>query len=177
MNRTGTRISTDPPAAPLPARTKHVRAMSRLMDDSIPIPGTRRRIGLDAILGLVPGLGDLIGGVMSGWIILEATRARVPTTMLVKMLVNVGIDTMIGIVPAIGDLFDAAWKSNMRNVTLLERHLSETEALEVAVAASGEKMEAVGRSIVALAVLVAIVLGGVALGIFAGRMLWRQFSQ
>ena len=169
----GIRISTEPPAAPLPARTRRVRVLSRLMDEAIPIPGTGRRIGLDAIVGLIPGVGDLIGGAASGYIILEAARANVPTITLVKMLANVGVDTLVGVIPAAGDLFDAAWKANTRNVALLEQHLSKTEALEK----PGEKKAAVGASIVAMVVLAAIVLGGVALGIFAGRMLWRQFNQ
>jgi len=65
----------------------------------------------------------MIGAVLSGYIVLEAVRAEVPTFTLARMLVNVGIDTLVGSIPALGDVFDAAWKSNMMNVALLERHL------------------------------------------------------
>lgn len=99
------------------------RALTRLLDDAIVVPGTRFRIGLDPILGLVPGIGDLVGGAMSAYLLLLAQRAGAPTSVLVRMLGNLGIDTIVGAVPFLGDLFDAGWKANRRNLTLVERYL------------------------------------------------------
>jgi hypothetical protein len=140
--------------------------LARLLDNAIPIPGTSWRIGLDPIVGLIPGIGDLISAVLSGYIILEAARADIPTLTLAKMLGNVGIDTLIGAVPALGDVFDAAWKANMKNAALLERHL------EVAVTPASEKRSVVGRTILAAVVLVLIVGAGLGLGIYVARLLW-----
>jgi hypothetical protein len=140
--------------------------LARLLDNSIPIPGTAWKIGLDPIIGLIPGIGDLIGAVVSGYIIMEAVRADVPTLTLTRMLVNVGVDTVLGAVPAVGDVFDAAWKSNTMNVALLERHVSATEHMPV------PRHNVLGVLAIALIVLVLIVGAGLALGIFVARLLW-----
>jgi hypothetical protein len=141
-----------------------------LLDSSISIPGTKWKIGLDPILGLIPGAGDMIGAVLSGYIVLEAVRAEVPTFTLARMLVNVGIDTLVGSIPALGDIFDAAWKSNVMNVALLERHLIATGN------APPKRRNVVGVMALALIVLVLIVGAGVALGIFAARLLWGLWT-
>ncbi len=148
------------------ARARRIRALAQLLDNAIPIPGTSWRFGFDAIVGLIPVAGDLIGGVLSGYIILEAARAEVRTLTLVRMLVNVGIDTLVGTVPALGDLFDVAWKANVKNVALLERHLA------VSAAPARERWRVRGETVLALAVLVLIVAAGLALGIFVARLLW-----
>ena len=170
MSRTNPRFpARSPDTAPstdLATRTRNVRVLSRLLDNSIPIPGTSWKIGFDPIVGLIPGIGDLIGAVLSGYIILEAARAEVPTLTLARMLVNVGIDTMLGAIPAVGDVFDAAWKSNMKNVALLERHLA------VSAAPARKTRNVLGVIVLALIVLVIIVGAGLALGIFAARLLW-----
>ena len=147
-------------------RARRVRALARLLDNSISIPGTKWKIGLDPIIGLIPGVGDMIGAVLSGYIVLEAVHAEVPTFTLARMLVNVGIDTLLGSIPAVGDVFDAAWKSNVMNVALLERHLAATGN------APPKRRNVVGVMTLALIVLVLIVGAGVALGIFAARLLW-----
>jgi hypothetical protein len=146
---------------------KRVRVLGKLLDNSIPVPGTSWKIGLDPIIGLIPGVGDLAGAVFSGYIVLEAVRAEVPTFTLVRMLVNVGIDTLLGAIPALGDVFDAAWKSNTMNVALLERHLSATE-----IAAAPKGRNVLGVLAVAIVALIIIVGAGLALGIFAARLLW-----
>jgi hypothetical protein len=155
-------ILADDPAS----RTRRVRVLAKLLDNSISIPGTRWKIGFDPIVGLIPGIGDLIGAVMSGYIVLEAVRADVPAFTLARMLVNVGIDTLLGAVPAVGDLFDAAWKSNMMNVALLERHLV------AAGSAPPKRHNVLGLMAIAVIVLVLILGAGLALGIFAARLLW-----
>jgi hypothetical protein len=90
-----------------------------LLDSSIPIPGTRLTIGLDAIVGLVPFIGDLIGVLASSYIVAEANRLGVSRAVLTRMALNVAIEGIVGIVPLFGDLFDAGWKANQKNVRLL----------------------------------------------------------
>lgn len=108
-----------------PARVERVRRLARLLDSSIPIPGTGRSIGLDPILGLIPGFGDAAGAVLSGYIILEAARLGAPRSTLLRMGANVALEALAGAVPLLGDLFDAAYKANGRNVRLLNRHLDD----------------------------------------------------
>jgi hypothetical protein len=160
------RSSGSIPGTEVATRARNVRVLARLLDNAIPIPGTSWKIGLDPIVGLIPGIGDLISAVLSGYIILEAARAQVPTLTLAKMLGNVGVDTLFGAIPALGDVFDATWKSNARNAALLERHLA------VAVEPLPEKRGVIGRTIVAAVVLVLIVGAGLAFGIYVARLLW-----
>lgn len=148
------------------SRMRRVRLLARLLDESIPIPGTSWKIGFDPIVGLIPGIGDMIGAVLSGYIILEAVRLEVPTFTLLRMLMNVGIDTVLGAVPAVGDVFDAAWKSNMMNVALLDRHLGATGS------APPKRHNLLGLIVVALVVVVLIAGAGLAIGILAVRLLW-----
>jgi hypothetical protein len=143
-----------------------VRVLAKLLDNSISIPGTPWKIGFDPIVGLIPGIGDLIGAVLSGYIVLEAVRAEVPAFTLARMLVNIGIDTILGAVPAVGDLFDAAWKSNMMNVALMERHLASAGS------APPKRRNVLGLMAIVVVVLVLILGAGLALGIFAARLLW-----
>jgi len=90
-----------------------------LLDSSIPIPGTRFTIGLDALIGLLPFIGDLVGVAASSYILAEANRMGVGKAILARMAFNVAIEGVIGIVPLFGDIFDAAWKANVKNVRLL----------------------------------------------------------
>jgi len=153
------------------SRTKRVKTLAKLLDNSIAIPGTGWKIGFDPLVGLIPGIGDLIGAVLSGYIILEAARSDVPAFTLARMVVNVGIDTLLGAVPAVGDLFDAAWKSNMKNVALLERHLGTSSAV------SGTRRSATGAIALAVIALILILGAGLALGIFTARLLWNLTSR
>jgi uncharacterized protein DUF4112 len=90
-----------------------------LLDSSIPIPGTRLTIGLDALIGLFPFIGDLVGVLASSYILAEANRMGVGRAVLARMAFNVAVEGVIGIVPLFGDVFDAAWKANQKNVRLL----------------------------------------------------------
>lgn len=107
------------------SRLTRVRVLARALDSAVPIPGTSMRFGLDPILGLVPGLGDLAGAALSGYIVLAGIRMGVSRSGVVRMLANIAIDTFVGSVPVVGDLFDAGWKSNNRNVALIERHMAD----------------------------------------------------
>lgn len=97
-----------------------MRDLARVLDEAIRIPGTNIRIGLDALLGLLPGGGDMAGGLFSGLIIFQAARAGAPTPVLGRMLGNVLLDVVVGAIPILGDVFDVAWRANTRNVRLLE---------------------------------------------------------
>ena len=88
------------------------------------MPGTRIRFGFDPILGLVPGLGDAVGAVLAAWVLIEAFRMGASRATLLRMAGNVALDAGLGAIPVFGDLFDFAWKANLRNVALLERHLA-----------------------------------------------------
>jgi len=110
------------------AEVEKVGNVVRWLDDLVRVPGTRFGIGLDAILGfLVPGLGDVVTGAVSLTVLTAAMRRGVPRIVLARMLVNIGVDTVVGLVPVAGDLFDLLWRSNTRNLALLERHQGELE--------------------------------------------------
>lgn len=103
-----------------PRRLQRLRRVGTLLDSSMTFPGTGFRFGLDSLIGLVPGIGDLAGGALSLYIILESARMGVPRVLLARMGWNVAIDTLVGTVPVLGDLFDAGYKANLRNLALLE---------------------------------------------------------
>src|SRR5437870_13044557 len=105
------------------ATLRRLNALARLLDSSWEIPGTRFRFGLDALVGLIPGIGDAIGAVLASYIVWEARRLGVSKWVLTRMIANVGIDALVGAVPAVGDFFDAAFKANIRNLRLLEAAL------------------------------------------------------
>lgn len=96
-----------------------------LLDSSIRIPGTRFTVGLDAVIGLVPFVGDLIGVLLSSYIVAEAARLGAPRSVLARMAFNVGLEGLVGVVPLAGDAFDAAFKANQRNVKLLNQWLDQ----------------------------------------------------
>jgi len=102
---------------------ERLRRLAYLLDDRFPIPGTRYRIGLDGLVGLVPGIGDGVTTLLALYIVLEARRLGVPLTKLGRMGINAGLDAVLGAVPLVGDLFDVAWKANRRNLALLLDHL------------------------------------------------------
>jgi hypothetical protein len=105
----------------LPARDPWIEKLAYLMDGAIPIG--RWSIGLDPLLGLVPGFGDLIGAVISMLIVIRAVQAGIPRIAVARMMTNVAIDTLIGCVPVVGDLFDFAYKSNLKNLRIYEESL------------------------------------------------------
>lgn len=106
------------------ARLKRIRLLSRLLDEQFRIPGTTYRVGLDGLLGLIPGVGDAAGALLSTYIVYEAIRLGVPSTVLLRMLANIGIDTVGGAIPVVGDIFDMAWKTNKKNAALLHAYLA-----------------------------------------------------
>lgn len=117
---TATVSSTTPQTAAAEARLRRIRTLAWLLDESIVLPGGYR-IGLDALIGLAPGLGDVIGAAFSAYLIYEARALGASRSVLTRMAVNVLIETAIGALPFVGDLFDAAFKANSRNLALLEQ--------------------------------------------------------
>lgn len=109
------------------ASLRRLRRISHLLDNAIAIPGTKYRIGLDPILGLIPGGGDLISSVFAGYVVFKAAQMGVPQETLVKMATNIVFDTVAGTVPVAGDLLDVAWKANVKNIELLDAHLGSPE--------------------------------------------------
>ncbi|WP_373537582.1 DUF4112 domain-containing protein [Microcoleus sp.] len=116
------------------ATLNRIRKLSRLMDTAIGIPGTKFRIGLDPLIGLVPGAGDLVDTAFSAYLIYLATQFKIPPQTLGKMIYNISLEAVVGSVPLVGDIFDAFYKSNMRNLALLEAHIEVEEPELVAVA-------------------------------------------
>lgn len=99
--------------------------LAHLLDDWFRIPGTSIRFGLDGIIGLIPGLGDILAGLASCIIVIAAWFRGVPYITLLRMVVNLGIDVLVGSIPFLGDAFDIAWKANRRNYALMSRHLRQ----------------------------------------------------
>jgi hypothetical protein len=104
------------------SRLRQLDALSRLLDSAFCIPGTRFRIGLDGLFGLIPGIGDSVGAALSAYIIVEAARLGAPKQLLLRMIGNVAVESIFGAVPILGDAFDIAWKANVRNVALLRTY-------------------------------------------------------
>lgn len=114
-------------AVPQTKAVARARDLARVLDAAIAIPGTRIRIGLDAIIGLLPAGGDAIGAALSSIIVVTALKQGVPKPVVWRMVGNVVIDTLIGSVPLIGDLFDVAWRANTKNAELLARYENAPE--------------------------------------------------
>lgn len=105
------------------ASLQRLEQLAHLMDSAFLIPGINRRVGIDAVIGLVPVLGDIAGIAISSYIVYEAKRLGAPRWLVMRMVGNVALDGAVGAVPLAGDLLDAAFKANRRNVRLLRKHL------------------------------------------------------
>ena len=102
-----------------------VEALARLMDGVFTLPGTNLRLGLDAIVGLVPVAGDVISGLISSYLIWEARRIGAPRWLVARMMANTLLDTTLGAIPLVGDAFDVMFRANMKNMGLLRRHMTK----------------------------------------------------
>lgn len=111
------------PSASANAPVANLEALAWLLDNSIPVPGLRYRIGLESLLGLLPVVGDAIGALISSYILILAAKMGVPRVTLLRMGYNVTVEAVIGLIPFAGDIFDFAWKANTRNVALLRAHV------------------------------------------------------
>jgi hypothetical protein len=106
------------------ARIARIDALATLLDTAFIVPGTGIRFGLDALIGLVPGIGDAITTLMSLYIVREARELGMPRHVIFRMLANVALDGVVGAVPLLGDAFDVMWRANRRNIMLLRNHLA-----------------------------------------------------
>jgi hypothetical protein len=104
-------------------RLDRLEALANLLDSALVVPGTNIRFGLDAAIGLIPGIGDLITTATALYIVHEARQLGAPKWLIARMVGNVAIDGLVGAVPLVGDVFDTLWRANRRNVELLRRHL------------------------------------------------------
>jgi hypothetical protein len=127
-----------------------LRNVAQMLDSAFVVPGTSYRFGLDPILGLVPGLGDLVSPLFTIGILWQARELALPRIVQLRMIFNVAIDSLVGAVPLLGDLFDFAWKANKMNLALLERHAQEERP-----ASAGDWLFVI--LMVALVVLVAVI--------------------
>lgn len=151
----------------LDALRRRLGRLAWLLDSSIPLPGTRFRFGIDAIIGLIPGFGDLVGVLLSSYIVREAARLGAPPSVLTRMAFNVAVEGIVGIVPFAGDVFDAVWKANQRNYALLEAHLENPQRT----ARSSRNFV-----VVLIAGLVAFIVLTGAAAVVVVRLLWQAFS-
>jgi hypothetical protein len=108
----------------------HLRAITQLFDQAFAIPGTKWRFGLDALFGLVPGLGDIAGALVAVYAMRVARKLNAPPAIQMHMLSNIALDALIGMVPIVGDLFDFAFKAQTRNLALLEAHFATPKRAE-----------------------------------------------
>lgn len=138
-----------------------------LLDNSLQIPGTNFRIGIDSLIGLIPGFGDAIGALLSSYILAEAARLGIPKATLVRMGLNVALETIVGMIPIAGDIFDMTWKANQRNVRLLDAYMDNPR-----------KTATTSRVLMfALVVaLIALIIGLVILGIIIIQWLFQAIS-
>lgn len=146
--------------------------LAQWMDAVFEIPGTRIRFGLDAIVGLVPGLGDLLTTLVSLYILGAARRYGAPRATLLRMAANVAIDAALGALPLVGDVFDVFWKSNVKNVALLKRHVQATPAQQRR-AAKGDWLFLAGL----ILLLIALLAGALVVAYGLVYLLSRAFVQ
>ena len=151
------------PADPL----ARARTLARLLDSAARVPGTGIRFGADAVLGIIPGLGDVAGAALAGYLVILAQRLGAPRAVVLRLLGNVAVDTVAGTVPLAGDMFDVAFKSNMRNLALLER------AIERPAATTRTSQFVVAGALLGLMLLVA---GGLAVTVIVVRAIAAAVS-
>lgn len=140
--------------------------LARLLDSSIALPGGYR-IGLEGLIGLLPGIGGAIGAVLSSFILTQAARLGVPSSTLLIMAFNIGIDAVVGLVPLVGDLFDFAWKANSRNVKLLSAYLDNPRKTT--------KTSRLGVAVI-LAGVLALIVGVIVLATMLVSAIWQIFN-
>ncbi|HEY0377546.1 MAG TPA: DUF4112 domain-containing protein [Pyrinomonadaceae bacterium] len=135
--------------------------LSHLLDGLFRVPGTKWRFGLDALVGLIPGVGDTLTSLASFYILAAGVRYRVPKVTLLRMGINIGIDYLVGVIPGVGDLFDFVWKSNEMNMELIRKRAT----VSAADAKSGRKSDWIFVGVIILA-LVLLLVGTIVVGLW-----------
>ncbi len=160
-------MASAPPPRPTNAPPPWAHTLVRLLDDGLTIPGTRIGIGLDAILGFFfPTLGDAVTGLGSLALLVLAFQMRVPKVVVLRVVLNIAVDVLIGCVPFAGDAFDLFWRSNRRNLELLQRYqhdpLRKPDAADYLIVG-------LGIALVLAAIVLPLIVGALLL-----RLLWRH---
>ncbi len=153
------------------ASLKRLRSLAHLLDNAIGIPGTPYRIGIDPLIGLLPGGGDLVMAGFSVYIVWEAARMGLPRSTVTRMVSNLVLDTVGGSVPMLGDLMDVAWKANSKNVALLEAHLESHSEIP-----RRQKRADRGFVLLLLVGFVFLVIGISALALIVIAWLWKALT-
>ncbi len=150
------------------AALQRLRSLAHLLDNAIPIPGTPYRVGIDPIVGLLPGGGDLVMAAFSVYIVWESARLGLPRSTVTRMVSNLVLDTVVGSVPVAGDLFDVTWKANSKNVRLLEAHIDSPQY---------QKKAHIGFVLLLLFGFLALVIGIAALSVFVITLVWHAIAR
>jgi hypothetical protein len=150
------------PDSDIPKDLVALRRFAVMMDAAVPIPGTKRRVGLDAAIGLLPGVGDVVGAALSAWVVVSALRHRVPMPRVVRMVWNILADVALGSIPVLGDIFDVFFEENIANVEILIRARDRTRPPRslrgIAAAATVVVALIVGASIIIIVVLAVAII-------------------
>lgn len=155
------------PARPTSVRRERLERVAWLLDSSIRLPVLGYRIGLDPLIGLIPGIGDAVGALLSGYILVEAIRLKASRVVLLKMVINVVVEVIVGALPLVGDVFDAAWKANERNMQLLEDYLDDPERT---------RRRSRTTALMLLAGLAVVVVAVIVLGVLVLEALWTALA-
>jgi Domain of unknown function (DUF4112) len=149
------------------ATRRRLNRLAWLLDSSIPIPGFGFRFGLESLIGLIPGVGDAVGVIVSSYILREASRLGAPKATLIRMAFNIAVEGLIGMIPFAGDVFDAVWKANQRNVALLNAHFENPSR-----AAATSR----GFVLVLAILLIAFIFATSVLGFMVLRWVWQALA-
>jgi hypothetical protein len=148
-----------------------VDLLARLMDNMFEIPGTGVRFGLDALVGLIPGLGDTLTSLVSLYILQVASSRGVPRIVLARMSFNIGIDFLLGSFPVVGDAFDVYWKANLKNVELLRQHALASPS-QARRGRAGDWLFVAGL----MAALIALLVGSVTIAYWTTTTVWHAIA-
>ena len=144
-------------------RLKRLKAVTGVLDDAVEVPLLRFRVGLDPLLGLLPGVGDVVGAAFSGWMVITAARMGATPSTLARMLANLGLDLLSGALPLLGDAFDIAFKANRRNLRIVEKQVLDPD---------GTRRRSRALVVGAAASVVGVILALLAVIAWAGRLVW-----
>jgi hypothetical protein len=144
------------------------RLLAQVLDRSLRIPGTDVRIGLDPLIGLIPGIGDAVAALAGSMILFLAAQLQVPKIVLIRMSLNIALNGVLGAIPLAGDLFSVWFQSNMRNVALLERYIAASERAST----FSDWLFVLGL----LFVIMSLFVGALMIVMWVASMVWHRFS-
>ncbi len=142
---------------------KRMKAVTRVLDDAVEVPILGFRVGLDPLLGLLPGAGDVVSATFSGWMVVTAARMGATPTTLLRMLANLGLDLLSGAIPFLGDIFDIAFKANRRNLRIVEEQVLDPD---------GTRVRSKALVLGTLAAVVGVILTLLAVIAWVGTVVW-----